>query len=174
MNNNKKTLNDILDDYKLIEAKIIDNEGALDESVENLLNLNESDLKDKLDGYENFIRYLYGQVSYLKDMENHFNKRRVILEKSTKKYKDSMVRALSMTGNNKIKTNNFNFSLCKSETWGIDTELLDENIKNDLIEDGLAESVFTPSIIKIRNAFKNKKDKPEWLIVGENEYIRVS
>ena len=55
--------------------------------------------------YQNFIRYLNGQISYLKDMESHFNKRRIILEKSTKKYKDSMARALSITGNDKIKTN---------------------------------------------------------------------
>ena len=53
----KKTLNEILEDYQSIELKLLENEGVLDENIEELLNINELELKDKLDGYENFIKY---------------------------------------------------------------------------------------------------------------------
>ena len=65
----KKTLNDILDDYHLIESKIIENNGELDQNLEELLHLNTCELGDKLDGYENFIKYLDGQIDYLKKMQ---------------------------------------------------------------------------------------------------------
>ena len=69
MKKNTKTLNEILNDYQSIEMKIINNEGEIDENIEDLLDINESELRDKLDGYEGFVKYLDGQVSYLKEME---------------------------------------------------------------------------------------------------------
>ena len=78
MSNEKKTLNSILEDYQSIEMKIIDNEGEINENIEKLLDINESEIKDKLDGYEGFVKYLQGQIEYLKNMENHYNKRRKV------------------------------------------------------------------------------------------------
>ena len=70
MKKNTKTLNDILDDYQNIEMKIIENDGEIDSLIEDSLEINKSELEDKLDGYEGFIKYLEGQTSYLKEMEN--------------------------------------------------------------------------------------------------------
>ena len=103
MKKNTKTLNEILDDYQSIEMKIIENNGEVDSLIEDSLEINKSELEDKLDGYEGFIKYLEGQISYLKEMELHYNKRRKILENSITRCKDSMVRALNFTGNKKIK-----------------------------------------------------------------------
>ena len=71
MKENNKTLNQILDDYHNIEVKIIENEGEVDASIEDMLNINKAELEGKLDGYEGFIKYLDGQISYLKNMEAH-------------------------------------------------------------------------------------------------------
>ena len=176
MKKNTKTLNQILDDYQSIEMKIIDNDGEIDNLIEDLLEINESELKDKLDGYEGFVKYLEGQVSYLKEMEAHYLKRRKVLEKSIKKCKNSMVRALSLTDVNKVKTLNYNFSLCESESWDADIEEIDQNEKNELIKEGLAENIFKLSMSNIKSYYKSSPNAnvPKWIKISKNPYIRIS
>ena len=172
----KKTLNSILEEYQKIEMKIIDNQGEVDNNLEDLLNLNECKLKDKLDGYEGFVKYLQGQIEYLKNMESHYNKRRKILEKSVSQCKDSMVRAFSITGSTKIKTKNYNFSLCESESWEIDYDSLGQDVKDSLLSKGLAKNIFKLSMKDLKAAYKtmSDKEKPEWLMIDKKSYIRVS
>ena len=71
-NKNKKSLNDILEDYQKIENELISNDGEVSESLEEKLNLHEKELGEKLDGYEHFVRYLKSKIEYLKNMEGHF------------------------------------------------------------------------------------------------------
>ena len=176
MKKNTKTLNDILDDYQNIEMKIIENDGEIDNLIEDSLEINKSELEDKLDGYEGFIKYLEGQISYLKEMEAHYLRRRKVLEKSIKRCKSSMVRALSLTDLNKIKTPNYNFSLCESESWNADMEDISEDEKNRLVRDGFAENIFKLSMTTIKSHYKNSPDSqlPEWIKVNRKSYIRVS
>ena len=82
MKKDNKSLNTILESYQSLEMQIVENDGVVDNDIEQLLDINESDLKDKLDGYQGFIKYLEGQVNYLKVMESHYIKRRKVLEKS--------------------------------------------------------------------------------------------
>ena len=156
--------------------KIIDNDGEIDNLIEDSLEINESELKDKLDGYEGFVKYLEGQVSYLKEMEAHYLKRRKVLEKSIKKCKNSMVRALSLTDVNKVKTLNYNFSLCESESWDADIEEIDQNEKNELIKEGLAENIFKLSMSNIKSYYKSSPNAnvPKWIKISKNPYIRIS
>ena len=156
--------------------KIIDNDGEIDNLIEDLLEINESELKDKLDGYEGFVKYLEGQVSYLKEMEAHYLKRRKVLEKSIKKCKNSMVRALSLTDVNKVKTLNYNFSLCESESWDADIKEIDQNEKNELIKEGLAENIFKLSMSNIKSYYKSSPNAnvPKWIKISKNPYIRIS
>ena len=156
--------------------KIIDNDGEIDNLIEDSLEINESELKDKLDGYEGFVKYLEGQVSYLKEMEAHYLKRRKVLEKSIKKCKNSMVRALSLTDVNKVKTLNYNFSLCESESWDADIEEIDQNEKNKLIKEGLAENIFKLSMSNIKSYYKSSPNAnvPKWIKISKNPYIRIS
>ena len=156
--------------------KIIDNDGEIDNLIEDSLEINESELKDKLDGYEGFVKYLEGQVSYLKEMEAHYLKRRKVLEKSIKKCKNSMVRALSLTDSNKVKTLNYNFSLCESESWDADIEEIDQNEKNELIKEGLAENIFKLSMSNIKSYYKSSPNTnvPKWIKISKNPDIRIS
>ena len=176
MKKNTKTLNDILDDYQNIEMKIIENDGEIDTLIEDSLEINKSELEDKLDGYEGFIKYLEGQTSYLKEMEAHYLKRRRVLEKSIKRCKDSMVRALSLTDLNKIKTPNYNFSLCESESWSASLDGIDRDERARLIKDGFAENIFKLSMNSLKTHYKSspEKDVPEWIEVTKKPYIRVS
>ena len=85
MADNKKSLNDILNDYQILENELISSNGEIDDDLENKLNLHEKELGDKLDGYEHFVRYLKGKIEYLKSMEIHYAKRRKVLENSIKR-----------------------------------------------------------------------------------------
>ena len=172
---NNKTLNDILKTYQDIETKLVESMGEVDENLESLLFDNEVELNDKLDGYEKFSRYLKGQVEYLKQMEEHYSHRRKILDKSIKRCKDSMTNALSITNKKNIRTQEFNFSLGKSEKWEIDSTALTDMDKKELIEKGLAENLFKIHLKEIKNVYKEEETEvPEWINIQENLFIRVS
>tara|TARA_B100001029_G_C15038573_1_gene441929 strand:+ start:970 stop:1485 length:516 start_codon:yes stop_codon:yes gene_type:complete len=171
MSNN--SLNDILSNYQSLELELIENGGELTEDLEKKICINSDELSDKMDGYEKFIRYLKNQSEYLQKMEQHYNKRRRVIENSIKRCKNSMINALKLTGKEKLKTNEFNFSISVSKRWKINESNLDDKLKLLLVSKGLAEQSFKPMLTEIKNEYKNK-ELPEWLEIIENDYIRVS
>ena len=84
-----------------------------------------------------------------------------------------MVNALIMTDNKKIKTDNFNFSLGKSKKWCINSDLLDEEGKDDLIDKGLAENIFKIKLANLKSEFSEKEELPDWIKVEESDFIKV-
>ena len=171
MSNN--SLNDILSNYQSLELELIENGGELTEDLEKKICINSDELSDKMDGYEKFIRYLKNQSEYLQKMEQHYNKRRKVIENSIKRCKNSMINALKLTGKEKLKTNEFNFSISISKRWKINESNLDDKLKLLLVSKGLAEQSFKPMLTEIKNEYKNK-ELPEWIEIIENDYIRVS
>ena len=169
----KKTLNEILSNYQSLEMELIDNEGELTGNIEEKLLINDLDLNQKLNGYEKFVRYLKHQSEYLKSMETHYNKRRKVIENSILKCKSSMINAMKMTNQDKIKTEDFNFSIGKSKKWSLDESNLTEDLKYDLIKNGLAENNFKPFISEIKTKYKGK-EIPDWVEILENEFLRVN
>ena len=174
MDKKNKSLQDIIANYQDIEMKLIESEGEVSQELEKLLSINESELGDKLDGYEKFTRYLKGQVDYLKKMEEMYVKRRKILDNSIKRCKESMTAALTVTGNSNIKTKEFNFSVGKSQKWEIDTLLINDNDKMKLIKDGLAENVFKIHLNELKTQCKNNENIPDWININEKLFVRVS
>ena len=172
---NKKSLNDILEEYQKIENELINNNGEISSELEEQLNLHELELGDKLNGYEHFVRYLKSKIEYLKNMEQHYANRRKILENSIKRCKKSMVTSLLITGKNKIKTDDFNFNLGKSERWSIDLELLDDNYKKELEDQDLIESTFKAKLNNIKEKYANidSLDLPDWIQIEHSDYIKV-
>ena len=169
----KKTLNDILLNYQSIEVDLIENNGEITDEIEKTLQINESELSDKMNGYEKFTRYLKHQSEYLKSLEEHYNKRRKVIDNSISKLKERMVHAMKITGNSKIKTDEFNFSVGTSKRYKIDTEKLNNDIEESLIQEGLAENVFKPNLSEIKSKYKDQ-ESPEWLNIEENDFLRVS
>ena len=86
-----------------------------------------------------------------------------------------MTNSLVVTGKNKVETNDFNFSLGKSQKWSIDMDLLDDNQKVDLVEKGLAENVFQIKLADVKTEYSdiNDEEKPEWIKIEENNFIKV-
>ena len=171
--NDKKTLNDILADYQRIENELINNDGVMNEELEKILDVHQSELGQKLDGYEHFVRYLKTKIDYLKKMEEHYSKRRKTLENSITRCKESMINALIMTDNTKVKTDDFNFSLGKSKRWSINSDLLDEKSKDDLIRKGLAENIFKIKLANLKNEFSEIEETPNWIEIEESDFIKV-
>ena len=171
--NDKKTLNDILEDYQKIENELINNDGVMNEDLENILDVHKAELSQKLDGYEHFVRYLKTKIDYLKTMEEHYSKRRKTLENSITRCKDSMVNALLMTGNKKVKTDDFNFSLGKSKKWCVNSDELDEDSKKNLIDKGLAENIFKIKLANLKNEFSEIEETPNWIEIEESDFIKV-
>ena len=108
-------------------------------------------------------------------MENHYSKRRKVLENSIKRCKNSMTSSLVITGKNKIQTSDFNFSLGKSQKWSINIEIMNEDDKVELIDKNLAENTFQVKLSDIKTEFSNidSEDIPEWINIEETDFIKV-
>jgi hypothetical protein len=172
MPNKKNTLNDIIKKFQEIESMIVESDGELSEEIESKLLDNDIDLSSKLDGYEKFSKYLKGQVEYLKSAEEQYMKRRKIIENSIKRLRDRMLNAMLVTGKDNIKTAEHNYSISESEKWSIDQELINDNEKSEMINDGLAEEVFKCNLSEIKNKYK-QQDIPSWINIEKNKYLRV-
>jgi len=170
---NSKSLNDILIKFQSLESELIENGGEISSDIEKKLSINDSDLSEKMNGYEKFVRYLKHQSEYLHSMEEHYVKRRKVIDNSIKRCKESMVNALKITGKNKLKTDEFNFSIGKSKKWNVIESDLDEELKDLLLSSGLAENKFKPHLNAIKDKY-SEDDLPEWIEITENDFIRVS
>ena len=174
MNNKNKSLNALMNEYQKIESQIIENEGEINDSMDELISENNADIESKFNNYERFTRYLNGQIEHLKKMEAHYAKRRKILENSVNKLRTNLVEAIKITGEASIKTSEFNFTLCKSEKWTVNAEEVDDNLKAELIQAGMAEEIFKPHINKIKAEYKAELSKPSWIQISESDFIKVS
>ena len=108
-------------------------------------------------------------------METHYAKRRKVLENSIKRCKNSMTSSLLITGKSKIQTSDFNFSLGKSQKWSVNTDILTDEEKNNLIEKELAENTFKIRLSDVKAEYSDitTDDLPEWIDIEESEFIKV-
>ena len=86
-----------------------------------------------------------------------------------------MVNAMKITGNEKIKTNEFNFALGKTQKWNVDIEKINDVSKKELIDAGCAENIFKINLGQIKSKYKDSPDDiPDWVDIIENTFIRVT
>ena len=86
-----------------------------------------------------------------------------------------MTSSLLITGKSKIQTNDFNFTLGKSQKWSVDIDLLNDIQRSDLLEKGLAENVFQIKLSDIKSEYNVLEDEeiPEWIKVEMTDFIKV-
>ena len=166
------TLNDIIKKFQEIESMLIEADGEISEEIENQLVENENNLSSKLDGYQKFSIYLNGQSEYLKSVEEQYSKRRKTIENSIKRLRERMLNAMIVTGNDKIKTTEYNYSISESEKWIVNAEVINDQIKSDLIDQGLGENIFKTNLSDIKSKYKNEK-VPDWIKIEKNKFLRV-
>ena len=166
------TLNDIIKKFQEIESMLLESDGEISEKIEKELIENENNLSSKLDGYQKFSLYLNGQAEYLKSVEEQYSKRRKTIENSIKRLRERMLNAMLVTGNDKIKTAEHNYTISESEKWIVNTDDINDKIKSDLIEEGLGENIFKTNLSEIKNKYKNEK-VPDWINIEKNKFLRV-
>ena len=172
----KKTLSELMQIYVEIENEIIDNGGEVTDEIEDKLASAESDVEEKVDNYEHFIRHLKGQIEYLKNQEKHYQTRRRTMENTIQKLRERLIYMLDYYKMPKLKTSTFNFKLGESHSWQIDSDKIDVAERERMIKNGYAEEVFKPhlSVIKADNKYTPEEELPEYIVITTKKTIRVS
>ena len=86
-----------------------------------------------------------------------------------------MTQALIMTDKTKLKTQDFNFSIGKSNKWSIDIDGISDIKKSELINQELAENIFKVNLSKLKAFYADNlsEEKPQWILIDESEFIKV-
>jgi len=156
-------LNDLIAEFHELEDLIIEAGGEVTPEIEVLLNSNSEAMNDKLDKYENLKRYLKGQIEYLKSQENHYKKRRNALSNTIKWIGESQTSVLMQTDKTKLKTDEYNYSIRRTESVVIDEKNISPDWDKDLIKQDLAESVMKYNRAEIKKKYKDEAELPVWL-----------
>jgi len=156
-------LNDLIAEFHELEDLIIEAGGEVTPEIETLLNSNSEAMNDKLDKYENLKRYLKGQIEYLKSQENHYKKRRNALSNTIKWIGESQTSVLMQTDKTKLKTDEYNYSIRRTESVVIDEKNISPDLDKDLIKQDLAESVMKYNRAEIKKKYKDEAELPVWL-----------
>ena len=156
-------LNDLIAEFHEIEDLIIDGGGEITPEIEMLLNSNSEAFNDKLDKYENLKRYLKGQIEYLKQQESHYKNRRNSLTNTIKWLSSNQCASLIETGKGKVKTDEYNYSIRRTESVVLDEINISSDWDRQLIENDCAESVMKYNKTEIKKHFKDETELPNWL-----------
>ena len=168
------TLNQIIEEYHDIEHRLIEAGGEITDEIRALLDENAEDLENKVDNYENFRRYLVGQVDYLKGQEARFYQRRKSLETTVKWLKSSVLNTMEIMGKSKLKTAEYTYSMRENESWKVDESLMTAKEKNSLVKQGFADYSFKPHIRTIREWLKDKGGQlPAFVRVEKKRTVTV-
>jgi len=156
-------LNDLIAEFHELEDLIIEAGGEVTPEIEVMLNANSEALNDKLDKYENLKRYLKGQIEYLKGQERHYKQRRNALSNTIKWLANTQTSALMQIDKTKLKTDEYNYSIRRTESVVIDEPIMTNKDRNLLISLKLAESVIKINKSDVKKAYKDEAELPEWL-----------
>ena len=100
----KKTLEQILEEYKDIEKQLIENEGELNPELEEILNINRNELHDKIDAYYYISQKLINDSEFDKQQEERFNKRKKAKLNSAQRLKDRIDMIMPQFGEINLKS----------------------------------------------------------------------
>ena len=160
-------LNDIIAEFQEIESLIVEAGGEITPEVEEMLNENTEVFSEKLDKYENLKRYLKGQVEYLKKQEEHYKKRRNTLSNTIKWLAECQAQSMTVRGAMKLNSEEYSYSIRKTESVDFDYDKLDKSEIDSLIFDDLAEYTLKLDKSEIKKHYKRKGEIPKWMEISE-------
>ena len=160
-------LNDIIAEFQEIESLIVEAGGEITPEVEEMLNENTEVFSEKLDKYENLKRYLKGQVEYLKKQEEHYKKRKNTLSNTIKWLAECQAQSMTVRGDMKLKTDEYSYSIRKTESVDFDYDKLNKSDIDSLIFDDLAEYTLKLDKSEINKHYKRKGEIPKWMEISE-------
>jgi hypothetical protein len=162
-------LNKIIEEFHELEDQIIEAGGEITPEVEAAMSWNTDKLNDKLDGYAGFISYLKGQADYLKSEQAKYRDRQRATENMITHMRESVLYAMRIVGEIKIKTLAHSYSVRQTESWKLRD--ITPEIESELIADGLAEKTFKASLSEIKKKYAD--NPPEYIEIINNESVTI-
>jgi hypothetical protein len=99
-----RTMWEILEDSKDLENQLIEAEGELTPELEELININQNELLDKIERYYYVIQNLTNKAELEKQQKERFEKREKTLKNSAQRLKDAIDVAVGTYGITDIKS----------------------------------------------------------------------
>jgi len=167
----KRTLNSIVMRHHLAEELLFDAGGELTVEIIELIEDNETSLKDKLDAYTEWIGYCKGQAEYLKGLAEEYTKRAKTMINASDSARERVLQAMIELGETKVKTLKHNYSVRVTDSWKVKDDINNLTQKY-LVSNKLAEFVFKPSISAIKE-FNKGFDVPEYIEVTSKNSLTI-
>ena len=162
------TINELIDLYREIEDRLIEQQGEVDDVLEDELMTIAGSISDKLDACQGYIKYAEGQAEWLKSEAKDLTARAKTMENSVDSLRKRMAYLMQVTGNDTIRGRH-SYSLRTTESWKISpaatTELMEQ-----LYSEGLAKREIKPDIAAIKKAYAVA---PAYIDVTENVSICI-
>ena len=163
------TLNEILTLGHQIEGMLDENEGEVTQEIEELLAIFEGDLDTKLDSIKELIDYLKASSRYLKEKSDEFARKSKSRLNQVEHLKSMIILALEDTGNEKIKTQSYSFSM--RETESIEVAEQPENVAF-LAEVGLFNVKYAPDKKAIKD-FMAENGGLDWVKINKKKSVTI-
>lgn len=169
---NQETLQQIIEHMQDVQSRLIESGGELTPEIEALITSTEEKLEQKLDGYAAMIDYLKGQADYLDQQAKLFAARKKSIDTSIRSMRERMALAMEAAGQKKIKTAAHTYSRTTRESWSINDELTKEQM-DFMLERGLAENVFKPSMSELKAFCDGGRPRPDFVTVEQKTGITI-
>jgi polyhydroxyalkanoate synthesis regulator phasin len=165
-----KSINSIIIKYQKWLNEIMECNGEVPQSMQDMLNDAGVELAEKLDKVAGTVRYLKSQVDYFKKEEQRLQEKRKSIEKGIDSLRESAEKALIDTGQKKLKTKDNTFSFRDYVSIHINEEELDLSDFLDLVNKNMARNEKHFDKAKIKALYKDK-EKPSWYVETKKTFI---
>jgi hypothetical protein len=169
MDEQKKTLNNLIDEYRNIEDLIIDASGEITPDIEAMLESFGDALGAKLDGYAGVIGYMKGQIEYLKAEAEQYTSRAKALSNSVDAMRERMTFAMVEVGEAKIKTEKHSYSVRTTQSWRLANDLPDSRLREI---QGLGYGKFDFKL-DVKAVKDGEPEAPDFIVVTEKQSITI-
>jgi hypothetical protein len=122
MNGQVKTMFDIQKEYLELMETIMENEGFMTEEQEEALKINQENILVKTDKYGFMVERMNVEKKMVAEKIKQLQSYKKVLDNTEKKFKENILNAMNVYELDKIESDNFKFSLRKSEVVNLEVE----------------------------------------------------
>ena len=163
------TLNEIVERHYKIDLALMENGGELTPEIESMLDENNINFDDKLDGYARFINHLKTQSAGLKSRVAELNARKKSLDNTILNLRDRMIFAMKERNIASTKTAEFTFSYSVKKGYEVVEDSIPDDLTPELIDSGMLE--FVKKFDK--TAIKKKYAESDFVVATEKDSITI-
>ncbi len=145
-----KSLISIVKDFNALDELLIESGGELNETLEQWLQINESNLAEKVDNYKLYLDHLDARNEYFKGIKDQANSAQNIFKNMATRLKENLKFAMETTKSDEFRGQMFRYKLSKPKSKIVinDQEAIPMNFMQE-------KTVFVPDMEKIEAALAN-------------------